>query len=195
MGRPPREYAEGIYHIASHGSDERQLFHDADDRKLFLDHLELTYGTLGLAVVSYVLMGNHYHTLTHTPDARLSRALQTLHGGYSLHHNRRRQRSAHLFRAHCVARRIRDDDDLLATVRYLALNPIEVGLVLDPTDWPWSSARAHAGVGSPPILLDEAPLRAALGDRPGWRRRYAELIGAGQSPAASERPPGSLVTI
>jgi REP element-mobilizing transposase RayT len=66
MGRPPRRYAQGIYHVAGHGSDDRVLFKD-DDRRAFLDHLETTFALLGLGIVSYVLMTNHHHLLVHTP--------------------------------------------------------------------------------------------------------------------------------
>ena len=122
-------------------------------------------------------MGNHYHTLVYTADDRLSRALQSLHGGYSLEHNQRNGHRAHLFRAHCLARRIVDDDDLLTTSRYLAMNPVQAGLVLHPLDWPWSSARVHAGIEAAPIPLDDGRLRASLGDKPNWRERYRILIG------------------
>jgi REP element-mobilizing transposase RayT len=176
MGRPLRSFEPGIYHIAAHGSDERHLFLDDDDRTEFLGRLGLTFWKLGLELISYVLMTNHYHSLAFTPDSRLSLALQGLHGGYSLHHNQRHGHRAHLFRAHCLARRIVDDDDLLTTSRYLALNPVEAGLVLDPLDWPWSSARVHAGLATAPIPLDDHRLRAALGDSTDWRDRYRTLI-------------------
>jgi putative transposase len=175
MGRPPRSFESGVYHIAAHGSDERHLFND-DDRTEFLDRLGHSFWKLGIELIVYVLMTNHYHALAYTPDDRISRALQGLHGGYSLHHNQRHGRRAHLFRAHCLARQIVDDDDLLRTSRYLALNPVEAGLVLDPVDWPWSSARVHAGLAPAPIPLDDHRLRAALGDSTDWRDRYRSLI-------------------
>jgi putative transposase len=190
MGRPPRSYCEGIYHVAGHGSDERDLFLDDADRHAFLQHLDLTFTPLGLDVISYVLMTNHYHTLVFTPDRRIETGLQRLHGGYSLKHNKRHGRSAHLFKAHCLARRIADNDDLIWTARYIARNPVEAGIVLDPLDWPWSSAPAHAGVARPAIRLVEAPLRSAFGDTPDWRRRYRDYIeGTVSDRAEVEMPP------
>ena len=169
-------YAEGIYHVAAHASDDRDLFHDDTDRHDFLAQLAAVLIPFGLGIVSYVLMGNHYHSLVTTPDARIAQALQRLHTGYSRWINRRHGRRAHLFRAHCVARRIEDDNDLLGVSRYLAWNPVEAGLVIDPLDWPWSSARAHAGIERPPIALTEGPLRAAHADASDWRERYRRLI-------------------
>jgi REP element-mobilizing transposase RayT len=185
MGRLPRQYAEGIYHVAAHGSDDRVLFHDDNDRRAFLAHLETTFALLELEVVSFVLMTNHHHLIVATPDARLELGLQQLHGGYSRIHNRRHGRTAHLFRAHSFARRIEDDDDLKWTDRYIARNPLEAGIVTDPLDHYWSSAPAHAGMSRPLIRLHEAPLRAAYDNVPDWRRRYVEtVLGTGARRAA-----------
>jgi REP element-mobilizing transposase RayT len=178
MARPPRNFEAGIYHIGSTGSDRRALFKVDDDRIDFLDRLARAIWPLGLALLDYVLMGNHYHALVRTPDARLSKALQLLHGGYSRRHNLTHGRSAHLFRAHCFARAITSDADLLIAYRYLARNPVEAGFALDVLDWPWSSARAHAGVEPPRIRLDDATLRDALDDPAGWRARYLRMVRA-----------------
>ncbi len=104
-------------------------------------------------------MGNHYHLVVHTPDARISSALQQLHTWYSRHHNRVHGRSAHLFRAHFMAREISSDQHLLAACRYLALNPVRAGLA------------SH--------------LRAAFDNHPDWQQRYAAEIEA----ANDEDPP------
>jgi putative transposase len=176
MGRPPRNFVTGIYHVTAHGSDTRHLFGSTADRLDFLERLTSSLWPQEIRLLDYVLMGNHYHALAHTPDARLSAALRLLHTGYSRHHNRRHNRSAHLFRAHCASRAVTTDRQLLATYRYIARNPVRAGLVLDPLDWPWGSARAHAGLDPPAIPLDERPLREAFGNDPSWRRRYRRLI-------------------
>jgi REP-associated tyrosine transposase len=176
MGRPPRNFSEGIYHLGSHGSDTRYLYAGDDDRFDFLERMSSTFWARDIDVLAYALLGNHYHGLVRTPDARLSEALQRLHTEYSRQHNRRHRRRAHLFRAHCFARRVIDTDDLLGVYRYIARNPVEAGLVDNPFDWRWASTRAHAGLDPPAIPLDETPLRGALGDTLDWRRRYAEPI-------------------
>src|SRR6266581_8864225 len=119
MPRRARSFAEGIYHVGSHGSDDRHLFVNDEDRNDFLDRLAAIWKQFELELLSYVLLGNHYHTLLRVPDARISRALQRLHTEYSRHHNRRHGRDAHLFRAHPFAREIESDADLVNTSRYL----------------------------------------------------------------------------
>lgn len=177
MGRRPRAFSDGIYHVGSHGSDIRHLFLEDTDRKIFLERLALIVGRFELALAAYTLMGNHYHLIVATPDARISQAVQQLHGWYSRRHNKTHSRSAHLFRTHFFARELRNDADLLTTCRYLAHNPVAAGLCETPFAWPWSSVAATAGLAQPAIPLDTGPIRAALGDSPDWQRRYRGFIG------------------
>jgi REP element-mobilizing transposase RayT len=182
MSRPPRAFVEGIYHLGSHGSDTRHLFLIPDDRISFLERVTLVLERFSLRLIAYALLGNHYHLVLATPGGRVSSALKQLHGWYSRTHNRRHGRSAHLFRAHFFARELTSDADLLGTCRYLAYNPVAAGLAKDPFSWPWSSTAASAGLVEPAIPLDPGPLRAALGDREDWQRRYREFIEAGSRP-------------
>ena len=79
-------------------------------------------------------------------------------------------------RAHALTRKVTSDHQLVAACRYLALNPVAAGLVDDPLDWPWSSARAHAGLEPPRIPLADSDLRAAFGGTDDWRKRYRSTI-------------------
>jgi putative transposase len=183
--RHPRRFSDGVFHTAAHASDIRYLFLNDHDREDFLDRIAIICERFELGLLSYVLMGNHYHLILRIPDARISRALQWLHAEYSRDHNRRYGRSAHLFRAHPLAREIESDEDLIGTCRYLALNPVEANLVRDPLDWRWGSARAHAGLEQSRIPIEERDLRAAFGRGSNWRKNYRSQIqpeaGNGQS--------------
>ena len=54
-----------------------------------------------------------------------------------------------------------------AAGRYLARDPVKAGLVDDSLDWPWSSARTHAG-----LELDR--LRTPSGERADARTRTGD---------------------
>jgi REP element-mobilizing transposase RayT len=186
MARRPRLLVPGIYHLTAHGSDNRYLFLGDGDRKDFLARLSAICERFELALLSYVLMGSHYHALLRIADARLSKALQWLHTEYSRFQNRLHGRSAHLFRAHPDTREITSDAHLISAARYLARNPVEAGMVADPLDWPWSSARAHAGLERPYIPIAEDDLRAAFGDRDDWRREYVVQVRTADEDAMPE---------
>jgi hypothetical protein len=42
-------------------------------------------------------------------------------------------------------------------VNYIHNNPVKRGLVEDPLDWPWSSARWYAGQGEVLLPMDGTP--------------------------------------
>ncbi len=180
MPRPPRAFVEGIYHLSAHASDTRELFLSPDDRTSFLDRLALVIDRFELRLVEYALLGNHYHLVLGTPGGRVSNAIQQLHTWYSRVHNRRHERSAHLFLAHFFARELKSDADLLVACRYVAHNPVAAGLSRDPFSWPWSGAAANVGLAESPIPLDYSPIRAAFGETDDWRRRYRAFIVAGE---------------
>ncbi len=189
MGRRPRAFFNGIYHLGSHGSDDRHLFLSEGERVIFLVRLELVLERFELGLVSYLLMGNHYHLLLSIRDAHVSKALQQLHSWYSRRHNRLYRRSAHLFRAHPFAREIESEVDLLATCRYLAWNPVEAGLAADPFAWPWSSAAATAGLEPARMRLELEALSGAFGDGENWQARYRNFIaGAEEEPTPGLEP-------
>lgn len=189
MPRRPRNLYQGIYHLAARSSDTRHLFLGDQDREEFLERLAAISAYFELALLSYVLMGSHYHALVRIPDSRLSQALQQLHTEYSRSHNRRHGRSAHLFRAHAMTNPITNDRQLVAACRYLALNPLEAGIVTDPLAWQWSSARAHAGLERTRIPLAERDLRAAFGGGENWREQYRSTIEAAASETDSRAQP------
>jgi REP element-mobilizing transposase RayT len=177
MASPRRIFVpDGIYHVASRGSDRRPIFRHDPDRELFLDQLEKTLDRYRLPCLAYCLMTNHYHLVVLTPDQRLSKAMQELNGGYSRRFNSIHGRSAHLFRNRFMAQLIDSDSYLLTACRYVAHNPVRAGLCITPPEWKWSSYRASAGIGPTPRFLDERQLRDAIGGGDGWRRRYREFV-------------------
>jgi putative transposase len=198
VARALRAFQAGIFHLGSHGSDERYLFLSDPEREIFLGGLGQVLERFELGLVSYTLMGNHYHLLLRITDGRVSKALQQLHTWYSRLHNKLHGRSAHLFLAHFFAREIESDEDLLWTARYIAWNPVDAGLAPDPLAWPWSSAAATAGLAEPALTLDLAPVRAAFGDAANWQQQYrafieqaveeGEVMGKPQRRSQSRRP-------
>jgi putative transposase len=196
MPRATRAFvADGVYHITSRGSNRQPLFLFDADRRSFLDRLAEVVERFELACVAYCLMGNHYHLLLQTPDGRVSDALRDLNGGYSRHFNRIHGRSAHLFRNRFLAKQIEDEAYLLSACRYLVYNPVRAGLCRQPTEWPWSSHRATAGLDPAPRFLDHALIRDACGNDRDWRQRYRDFIAEPPPPVDETfhvRPSGHL---
>ena len=57
------EYPEAYYHVTCRGNERREIFKDAEDRKVFKAKLQLSLEVYGVDVLSYALMSNHFHLL------------------------------------------------------------------------------------------------------------------------------------
>jgi putative transposase len=97
-------------------------------------------------------MTNHVH-LVAVPEREhsLGRALRAAHTVYAWYFNTRQQLSGHLWQGRFHSSPM-DEDHLSAAVRYAERNPVRAGVVERAEDYRWSSAEAHCGVRSDPLL-------------------------------------------
>lgn len=125
------------------GVDGREVFSDDHDRAAFLETLGRVVAESGAETIAYCLMGNHFHLLFRVGVVPLSSVMQRVLTAYSTKYNRRHERTGHLFQARYKAILCLDDAYLFGLIRYIHMNPVRAGLVADPLDWPWSSARLN----------------------------------------------------
>ena len=144
MARMPRLVVPGYpHHVTQRGNRRMKTFFCREDYRAYLDLLAEAKAETGVAVWAYCLMPNHVHLVV-VPERSdsLAQLFRHVHRRYSRRINFREQWRGHLWqeRFHSF---VMDELYLLATVRYTELNPVHAQLCVDPTDWPWSSARAH----------------------------------------------------
>lgn len=178
MARSLREeLAGGLFHVYARGNNGRLLFLDDRDRVRYLDLLAATITWTRWNCLSYCLMDNHMHLLLETPEANLSAGMQQLHGRYARRFNDRYGTTGHLFDSRYGSVRIKSDRQLLAVLRYVALNPVQAGMCRRPEEHAWSShAVATSGAPSPVLNADRLFWHlSGLSDEP--REMYAQLVG------------------
>ena len=83
MARPLRiDVADGWYHVTARGIERRSVFTDRRDHEHFLELLKESVERFRVVIHAHVEMTNHYHLVTQTPDANLSRAMQWVNVSY-----------------------------------------------------------------------------------------------------------------
>jgi REP-associated tyrosine transposase len=162
MPRKPRdEEAGAIHHIFSRGNRRETVFIDDSDRMTYLAMLRAAVRRYRWTCLSYCLMGNHFHLLLETPEPNLGAGMRHLQGAYAQAFNKRHKMVGHVFQGRYRSERVTSDSQLIATLRYIALNPVEAGLCEDPRDWSWSSY-ALLVEGIAPDWVDGERVRAYL---------------------------------
>lgn len=147
MPRPLRiDIEDGWHHVMNRGIDHGIVFFEDTDRIEFGQRLADVFDLFGVRIHAYCLMETHFHLLCHCPDAGLSAAMQRLGSLYTRHVNDRLGRDGPLFRGRFHSRLIADDAHLVATVRYIHRNALDLPGVSRTRDYRWSSHRAYLGL-------------------------------------------------
>lgn len=185
MARLPRLVVpDQPHHVIQRGNDRQPIFREADDYAVFLKWLREAARQYKVAIHAYVLMPNHIHLLVTPADAQgLGRMMQWVGRFYVPHFNRKYVRTGTLWEGRYKATVIDSERYFMTCSRYIELNPVRAGLVVDPGEYPWSSYAHHVGSKSDPFLTGH-PLYWALGNTPFEREAaYRELVAQGLADA------------
>jgi putative transposase len=171
--RPREEDAGAIWHVFARGNGQQDIFIDDDDRRLYLRLLAKAVAKQRWVCLAYCLMSNHVHLLLETPEPNLGVGMQRLQSFYAQTLNERHGWSGHVFQGRYGAERVKTDEQLWVTARYIAMNPVAAGLCTTPAAWKWSSHAATVGACAAPRWLDVERLRGYFGT---WGGRYEEIV-------------------
>jgi putative transposase len=131
-------------------------------RDRFARELELTRREMGFTLYAWVLMPEHVHLLLcpRLPEFPVSAVLSRLKRPFAkavvgrwrelnapvLAKIRDREGLAHFWlKGGGYDRNIRDEEEFWEKLGYIHRNPVKRGLVKEPRDWAWSSARWYGG--------------------------------------------------
>jgi REP element-mobilizing transposase RayT len=132
MPRKPRIDAPGaLHHVMGRGIEGVEIYRSDGDRDDFLSRLETVLGETKARCFAWALIPNHFHLLIRTGKEPLSALMRRLLTGYSVAFNRRYERKGHLFQNRYRSILCQEDAYLLELVRYIHLNPLRAGQVMD----------------------------------------------------------------
>lgn len=146
------------HHVTQRGNYRQTVFDNDEDCRTYLDLLKEFSEKEGVRLWAWCLMSNHMHAVAVPTDRdSLARAFGRTNGEYARRVHARSGRRGHLWQARFFSCAL-DESRLGAAIRYVELNPVRAGLVLDPADHPWSSARVHLGLERNPLLGTGCPI-------------------------------------
>jgi REP element-mobilizing transposase RayT len=145
------------------GVNRQTVFYGDIDRVEFGRRLADIHEVAGVETLAYCLMDNHYHLLLRSDEGNLSRAMQRLSGIYTRKTNSRLGRDGPLFRGRFHSIPVTDDQYLLAVVRYIHRNALDIPGVGSVDDYRWSSMRSVLGLRETPRFLNSEFVRGLFG--------------------------------
>jgi len=144
MARIARVVAPGYpHHITQRGNRRQQTFFCDEDYLAYLDLMAEWCRKYQVDIWAWCLMPNHVHLIAVPQDeSGLARAIGEAHRRYTRRINFREKWRGHLWQERFASCPM-DEKHLLLAARYVEMNPVAAGLVENPRDYRWSSARAH----------------------------------------------------
>ncbi|MBU4352994.1 MAG: transposase [Nanoarchaeota archaeon] len=152
--------------MTQRGNRRQQTFFNEGDYHLYRKLLVEWCKKYGVKIWAYCLMPNHIHLIAvpATEDG-LRRTVGEVHRRYTRRVNFREQGRGHLWQGRFASYAM-DERHCLSAARYIEMNPVRAGLVPNPVDYPWSSARAHV-LGTADALLTDGSLQTMVDD---WKQ-------------------------
>ena len=138
-----------VYHVLNRAVGRATLFRKPADYAAFEKILCQAWERLGMRLLSYVVMPNHWHLVVWPrEDGALSTYVQWL----TVTHVRRWHAHHHsagtgpIYQGRFKSFPVQEDDHFLTVCRYIERNPLRANLVEGAEHWRWSSLwhRVHA---------------------------------------------------
>lgn len=181
MPRAARLDVAGVaQHVVQRGNDRQACFFREADYVRYLQDLREASLKFDCLVHAYVLMTNHVHLLVTPIEAgNVGRLMQAVGRRYVRYINDTLARTGTLWEGRYKSCLVDSERYVLACYRYIELNPVRAGMVLDPGDYRWSSYRRNA-LGDHDPLLASHPVYEQIAHESGERQLgYRELVAQG----------------
>jgi putative transposase len=178
MPRNARIVIKGYpHHIIQRGHNRQAVFISDDDYLFYIENLREWKVNLACKVYAYCLMTNHVHLVVDPgeDEKNLAQLIKRVAGRQTRYVNKLEKRTGSLWEGRYKSSTIDTNEYLLACCRYVELNPVRAGIVMDPIDYRWSSYRRKTGkqtedwLDFDPCYMDLAGNREERAERyKGW---------------------------
>jgi putative transposase len=161
------------HHIVQRGNRRQRTFFCDDDYAGYLALMGQWCAQHEVVIWAYCLMPNHVHLIAvPASEDGLRRAIGEAHRRYTRRINFREQWRGHLWQGRFASYPM-NESYLLLAARYIELNPVRAGLVLQAEDYRWSSAPAHVFSRPDPFIQPCTIFEDNVAD---WRQFLAEGV-------------------
>ena len=146
MSRPSRiSFNNAVYHITARGNRREKIFYSDDDKRMFLQKMDLTFLKYSFLCYAYCLMDNHYHLFIKTSLGNISQGMHYLNASYANYFTAKYKTNGPLFQGRYKSLLVDEDNYALTLSTYIHLNPIRAGIVKNLNGYIWSSLLDYLG--------------------------------------------------
>jgi len=139
MRRARFTYEGAYHHIMNRGLMGEKIFFDDKAKDYFLKNLKRLSSNLGIRILAYCIMDNHYHIILQNTSGKLSYFMKLLNGQFGIYYRKRVGGKGYVFQSRFKSTLIKEGTYLKMAIVYVLLNPVRKGITEHPEDYKWSS--------------------------------------------------------
>ncbi len=134
-----------LHHVTQRGNYRQNIFEEDADRIYYLKLIEEYRNKYHNDIFAFCLMNNHVHFIIRPQNEKsLAGIFCRAHQRYSLYFHKKKNIKGHLWQERFYSCLLQGSH-IETALRYVNRNPVRAGIVSDPWQYTWSSARAHMG--------------------------------------------------
>ena len=151
-----------VYHVINRANGRLKIFETKDDYQLFEKLLSDAKDEVGMRILAYTTMPNHWHLVLYPRnDGDLGTFMHRLTNAHTrtVHVQTGTIGHGHLYQGRYKSFLIENDVHLLTVIKYVERNPVRAKLVRQCESWQWGSAwRRINGTPQQKKLLGASPV-------------------------------------
>ena len=131
-----------VYHVINRANGRLRIFNKDEDYQLFEKLLLETKELIGMRILAYELMPNHWHLVLYPKnDGDLGAFMHRLSNAHTrkVHARTNTNGSGHLYQGRYKSFLVDSENYLLAVIKYVERNAVRAKLVRRCEDWQWGA--------------------------------------------------------
>lgn len=138
-----RRFDHGFPSLLTTNVDGRRpAFRDASAARHLVEVIKQIAAEERFQLLAYVVMPDHFHLIAWPQgNTTTCRVMKMIKGRFAREHQVSRAKSGSFWQSRYHEEALQSEEALWSAVEYVHYNPVVAGLVEDPRDYPWSSAR------------------------------------------------------
>ena len=137
------DVGDEIYHVINRANGRMRIFNEPADYALFEELLLDTKELIGMRILAYSIMPNHWHLILHPrKDRDLGMFMHRLSNAHTrkVHAKTKTNGAGHLYQGRYKSFIVDTDSYFLSLLKYVERNPVRAKLAEKCEDWKWGSA-------------------------------------------------------
>lgn len=150
-------YVSAWHHVMCHGHEEKRIFEEAEWRDEFVGLLAKACEKYRMRLVASCVLSPHYHLSLPNTSGELSESMKWHNGAWGRRYRKLVGGRGAVFQGRFKSTLVKDEPYPGNVLRYILMNPVEAGMVVDPWEHPHS--RIHAYDAEGPDFVDLTEVR------------------------------------